>query len=121
MSTALAETIDSLHITAARKLLHLLETITDPNLLAKLIATAFRYKLPKPTRVSEPVNAAAPPAEDREKNDTRAHQAPLPYTDEEFGELVVRYGEDKAAEINERREALIAEFNHRLRPTAHAG
>jgi hypothetical protein len=44
MSAALADTIESLHIAAARKLLDLIQTEKDPHLLAWLIATAFRFK-----------------------------------------------------------------------------
>lgn len=48
MSAALNAVVEELHITAARKLMELLESVKDPALLSRLIATALRYKVAAP-------------------------------------------------------------------------
>ena len=125
-AATLTATVESLHIIAAQKLMELLQTEKDPNLLARLIATAFRFKLsrlPRPAGDTPPPparNNARPKSNGEKDADTHA-APPQPYTEEEFGTLCLKYGEDKAAKMNNRREALIAEFTHARRNTANAG
>src|SRR5690349_4015200 len=66
MSAALNAVVEQLHITAARKLMELLESVKDPALLSRLIATALRYKiiLPKEKAAAEP-HAQAEGVEER--------------------------------------------------------
>ncbi len=64
MSPELSAVIEQLHITAARKLMELLESEKDPALLSRLIATALRYKVTLP-RVTLPKTTAAPRPGDR--------------------------------------------------------
>lgn len=114
MSTALAETVDSLHIRAAQKLLELLDTVTDPKILARLVATALRFKLPSPARTP----AARPPS-DNARNTPDAPPPPFrPYSQDEYADLIRRHGSAEAMEMRSRRDALVANYHDLTREAA---
>jgi len=122
MSATLTGTIESLHVAAAQKLLDLLQTEKDPHLLAKLIATAFRFKLPTPSRASKshaPTPPPTPPAPinpstfancEEDVQEGSHVSPPPPYTDEQYLALIKQYGHAEAARMRTRRFAIIAEL-----------
>ena len=119
MSIALTEAVEALHIAAARKLLELLETEKDTGVLAKLIATASRFKLPRPAtpRASAPPSAkpSAPESASQPaalgQTDTIGNSTPAPplhpYTEEEYRELVKQHGTTEACAMSLEREKLV--------------
>lgn len=131
MSVALTETVESLHIAAAQKLMELLQTEKDPSLLAKLIATALRFKLPRPstrnsTNPPQPAGASSPPAP--HNGDDTPHYTdtddgppcliPVPYTDEQYLALIKQHGHMEAASMRQRRYNIIAALTRERRSLA---
>lgn len=76
MSPELSAVIEQLHITAARKLMELLESEKDPALLSRLIATALRYKVTLPKAAAAPRPGDRPPAVAGDAQASHAAQPP---------------------------------------------
>lgn len=75
----LDETVEDLHITAARKLKELIQTVQDPQLLSRLIATALRFKVPKPKEAgADPAPSPAGEPTHRTAAVNAPSPAPLP-------------------------------------------
>lgn len=127
MSATLTATIESLHIAAARKLLELIQTEQDPHLLARLIATAFRFKLGKPGGPEKAANAPAHPSptspadDDEAQPDDDRTEPPSPYTDQQYLDLIRHHGPVEAGNMRQRRLALIAHLSHRGQIAASTG
>lgn len=131
MSATLTATIESLHIAAARKLLELIQTEKDPHLLARLIATAFRFKLGKPggpekaasprVRPAASSPAAAAADDDEAQPDDDRTEPPPPYTDQQYLDLIRHHGPVEAGNMRQRRLALIAHLSRRGQIAASTG
>lgn len=127
MSATLTATIELLHIAAARKLLELIETEQDPHLLARLVATAFRFKLGKPSCAEKAANTpthplpTSPADDDEAQPDDDRTEPPPPYADQQYLDLIRHHGPVEAGNMRQRRLALIAHLSRRGQVAASTG
>lgn len=119
MSAALTDLVESLHTTAARKLLELIDREKDPILLARLIATALRFKVSTPAK--RPQATQSPAEGDAADEAEYTPPPPRPYTQDEYADLIRRHGSADAMDMREKRDALVARYRRNASAAARTG